>query len=317
MELHPCWFLGGLTLYSIASGPTWGLLATISLTQLNNTEKQYPYIRMGATLGWMSAGYLASLVFHADTSLLCGYAAAGVKLITAWVAIGIPNTPSLGNGTSWKNALGFGSFRLFRERDHAVLFLVTGLFSIPLTAFYMYSAEMFQILGDPTPLASMTIAQWSELATIPFLGLLMTRYRLKTLLLWGIGLSVLRYGLSGYAGLSETILWHSLGVALHGLCFTIYFISIQVFLDRRVEPALRGQAQGLLGLMNSGIGPLIGAFLCAWLRESTIDENGKGWEIFWWSLAAMISFCWLIFLLFYRGQFPQRTRCIRLPSASH
>jgi MFS family permease len=300
--LGPWWFMGGLAVYALVSGPTWGLLATVSLANLKDGERRYPLVRLGATLGWMAAGYITSYVLHADTSLLAGYAAAGARVFAGVISFYMPNTPPLGRGKSWRSALGFGAFSLFRNRDHAVLLLVTGLFSVPLVAFYMYSAELFEMLGDKTPTATMTVGQWSEIVAMLMLGTLMVKYRLKTLLMWGLGLSALRYGLSGYAGLSGIIGWHVAGVALHGVCYTIYFVTAQVYLDRRVDPSLRGQAQGLLGLMTSGTGPLFGAIFCGWLRQACVDENGNGWETFWWVLAGIIAVCWAGFGLLYRGK---------------
>ncbi len=300
--LHPWWFIAGIALYATVSGPTWGLLATISLANLDDGEKRYPLVRLGATLGWMAAGFLTSYALDADSSLVVGYAAAGARIFAGFLSFGVPNTPPLGQGKSWRSALGFGAFSLFRHRDHAVLFAVTGLFSVPLVAFYMYSTEMFQMLGNKTPTATMTVGQWSEIAAMPLLGMLMVRFRLKTLLMWGLGLSVLRYGLSGYAGLTGIVAWHVAGVALHGVCYTIYFVTAQVYLDRRVDPSMRGQAQGLFGLMTSGIGPLFGALFCAWLRTVCVDETGAGWQNFWWILAAIIAACWISFGLFYRGK---------------
>jgi hypothetical protein len=300
--LGPWWFMAGLAVYALVSGPTWGLLATVSLANLKDGERRYPLVRLGATLGWMAAGFITSYVLHADTTLLAGYAAAGARVFAGVISFYMPNTPPLGQGKSLRSALGFGAFSLFRNRDHAVLLLVTGLFSVPLVAFYMYSAELFEMLGDKTPTATMTVGQWSEIVAMLMLGTLMVKYRLKTLLMWGLGLSALRYGLSGYAGLTGIMGWHVAGVALHGLCYTIYFVTAQVYLDRRVDPSLRGQAQGLLGLLTSGIGPLVGAVFCGWLRQVCVDENGDGWETFWWVLAGIIAVCWGAFGLLYRGK---------------
>lgn len=298
----PVWFLFLLAGYSIVSGPTWGLLATISMTHLGEGGRRYPLVRVGATVGWIAAGFLTSYVLRADASPAAGYAGAATRIACGILAFRLPHTPPLGLGKSWKNAFGLGAFSLFKHRDHAVLFTVTGLFSIPLVAFYMYSPELFEALGDKTPTASMTIAQWSEIAAMLLLGAMMVRYRLKTLLLWGLGLSALRFAMSGYAGLSGIVGWHTAGVALHGVCYTIYFVTAQVYLDRRVEPSMRGQAQGLLGLMAAGIGPLVGAFFCRWLRVVCVDESGHGWEMFWGVLATIIAACWLAFGLMYRGK---------------
>ncbi|WP_411826517.1 MFS transporter [Luteolibacter sp. AS25] len=301
MGLGPVWFMVGLAFYALASGPTWGLLATISLKHLSNGEKNYPLVRVGATFGWIAAGFVASYVLHADSSPVAGLASAVVRTLAGLVALGLPNTPPLGLGKSWRSAFGLGVFSLLKKRDHAVLFGVTGLFSIPLVAFYMYSAEFFKALGDKTPTASMTVAQWSEVAAMLSLSALMVRYRLKTMLMYGLGLSAVRFAMSGYAGFTDVKGWHVAGVALHGVCYTMYFVTAQVYLDRRVDPALRSQAQGLLGLMMAGLGPLIGAFFCGWLRDFCVDDAGNGWENFWWVLAGMIAVCWGAFAVMYRG----------------
>jgi len=300
--LPPVWFIVGLAAYGLTSGPCWGLLANIGLSNLGNPEKQFPLVRLGATFGWVGAGFLTSYALNADSSPVAGYAAAVAHLCSGVIGLFLPDTPPLGRGKSWRSALGLGGFVLFKNRDHAVLFCVTGLFSIPLAAFYMFSPELLKALGDKSPSASMTIAQASEVVAMLVLGTMMLKYRLKTILLWALGLSVLRYGLSGYAGLTGAVGWHMLGIGLHGVCYTFYFVTVQVYMNRRVDPRLRGQAQGLLSLMTSGVGPLAGALFCGWLRVVCVDENGNGWQNFWWILAGVITVCWAIFGILYRGR---------------
>ncbi|MBC7981273.1 MAG: MFS transporter [Armatimonadetes bacterium] len=301
LGLGPWWFITGMAAYSLVTGPTWGLLATISLTHLGDGERQYPLVRMASTLGWIMAGFITSYVINADSSPVSGYASAAARVFAGGLAFLMPNTPPLGVVKNWKTALGIGGFALFKNRDHAVLLGVTGLFSVPLAAFYMYAPELLKALGDITPTATMTIAQWSEVAAMFMLGGMMIRFRLKTLLMWGLGLSMLRFSMSGYAGHTWEVNWHVAGIALHGVCFTIYFVTAQVYLDRRVEPGMRGQAQGLLGLMMAGIGPLVGALFCGWLRNFLVNDKGQGWEMFWWVLAGIIGVCWAIFGMFYKG----------------
>jgi MFS family permease len=298
---NPWWFIGFLGMYSLASGPMWGLLATISLSHLPNGEKQFPLVRMGATLGWVVAGLVASYVLRVDVSPSAGYAGAVARLVACGFAIFLPNTPPLGRARSWKGLLGFDAFKLLKERDHCVFFVVTTVFSIPLAAFYMYAPEHLRMLGNERPTATMTIAQLSEIAAMFLVGGMMGRFRVKTVLLWALGMSVVRFGMSAYAGFTDLENWHITGIALHGVCYTFYFITAQVFLDRRVEPGLRGQAQGLLALVSGGLGPFIGAYLCGWLRATYVGVNGEGWLPFWGILASIIAICFLGFAVFYRG----------------
>jgi nucleoside transporter len=299
---NPWWFVGLLGIYSICSGPSWGLLTTISLTHLAHGERQFPLVRVGATIGWMVAGVLTSYVLHADVSPVAGYASAAARMLGGMAALMLPHTPPLGSATSWRSRMGLDAFVLMKQPDHRVFFTVTALFSIPLSAFYMYAPELLKTLGDVHPTATMTIAQITEVLAMILVGSVMVRFRVKVILLWALGLSILRFGMSAYAGASGLITWHIGGIALHGMCYTFYFITAQVFLDRRVDPGLRGQAQGLLALVTSGIGPLVGTLFCGWLKSHCVGADGSGWEDFWSILAGTIAVCFLIFAVCYRGQ---------------
>lgn len=298
---NPWWFVALLGAGSLFSGPSWGLLTTIALTHLTHGERQFPLVRLGATIGWMAAGLITSYVLHADTSPVAGYASAATRLLCGVFAFLLPHTPPLGRGTSWQSRLGLDAFSLMKHRDHCVFFVVTALFSIPLSAFYMYAPELLAVLGDKHSTATMTLAQVTEIAAMLLVGSVMVRFRVKHVLLWALGLSVVRFGMSAYAGASGLIGWHIGGIVLHGMCYTFYFITAQVFLDRRVDPGLRGQAQGLLTLVSGGLGPLAGALICGWLRNHWITSDGRGWMEFWAILAGMIAVCFVIFAVYYRG----------------
>ncbi len=303
---HPAWFVGLLGMYSLFSGPAWGLLATISLTSLEHGERQFPLVRVGATVGWVIAGLLTSYGLRMDTSPAAGYMGAVARLLAALAAFLLPPTPPLGQGTSWQSRLGLDAFQLFKQRDPCVFFLVTMLFSIPLSAFYMYGPEFLRDLGDVRSTGTMTIGQVSEVAAMLLVGTVMVKFRVKTVLLWALGLSVVRFGMSAVAGLNGVVAWHIAGIALHGVCYTFYFITAQVFLDRRVEPGLRGQAQGLLVMVSGGLGPLAGALVCGYLRAHCVMPDGQGWAVFWAILAAMIAGCFMIFAVFYQGRDAER-----------
>ncbi|MEI6604993.1 MAG: MFS transporter [Verrucomicrobiota bacterium] len=301
LHWNPWWFFGILMIHAVLAGPSWGLLTMISLTHLTQGERLFPLVRLGSTIGWVMAGYLTSYVFKTDASAAAGCVAAVATGLAGLAGMGLPCTPPLGRAGSWRNAMGIGAFALLRERNQLVFFTVTLLFSIPLAGFYMLAPQQLMVLGGKHPTATMSTAQWSEMLAMLVVAGLMTRYRVKTLLLWALGLSVLRYGMSAYAGASGLLGWHIAGIALHGICYTFYFVTAQVFLDRRVAPDLKGQAQGLLTLAASGLGPLLGALLCGWLRGQLLDADGHGWLELWATLGAMIAGCFIILAVFYRS----------------
>jgi MFS family permease len=224
------------------------------------------------------------------------------RIIGGMIALLLPLTPPLGNAVSWKSRFGLDAFAILKQRDQCVFFIVTTLLSIPLAAFYMYAPEFLKALGDERPAGTMTIAQVIETFSMLVLASVMTRFRIKTVLTWALGFSVLRFLLSALAGVDGVAVWHIAGIALHGICFTFYFVTAQVFLDRRVDPGLKSQAQGLLAMVSNGLGPLIGTLVCGWMRQTLVHPDGTGWTAYWLWLAAMVFVCLIIFVAFYRGR---------------
>jgi hypothetical protein len=146
---HPWWFIGLLAVHSLLAAPAWGILATISLTHLSHGARQFPLVRVGATIGWVAGGLATSHLLHADASPLAGHAAAVVRLLGGLLAFALPHTPPLGGRpAALSSRLGLDAFSLLKQRDYCVFFVVTALFSIPLAAFYMYAPEFLKVLGN-------------------------------------------------------------------------------------------------------------------------------------------------------------------------
>ena len=92
------------------------------------------------------------------------------------------------------------------------------------------------------------------------LSALFLKWRLKWIFACGLGFGVARFAFSAL----NTKGWLLVGVALHGVSFTMVMITAQIYLDQRVDPSWRSRAQALLSLMNSGIGNLLGYLGTGW-----------------------------------------------------
>lgn len=301
-DWNPWWFIGLLAAQSLLSGPLWGLCTTVALAHLDSAEKRFPLARLGGTIGWMAAGLITSHVLHADRSAVAGYASVVPRLLLGVLAFALPATHPAGTGRSWLSLLGIDAFALLRERDHFVFFLVTGLLSIPLAAFYMFVPRHLEALGDLHASATMTFAQWPEVLAMLTIGAVMSRWRIKTVLTWSLVIHVLRFASFTMAGVTGERLWLMPGVVLHGFGYTFYFITAQIFLDRRVPQGMRGQAQGLLTLVSGGIGSSVGNLLAGHLYDLTVLHGGGGWTVFWAALGSILVLCLGIFAFFYRGE---------------
>lgn len=302
-EGSPWFFLTMFFLTSVIAAPLWNLVITVAMTHLHRPEQQFPHVRLWCTVGWIIGGWISSLVLHADASPLAGYAGAGCRLILAALVFLCPHTPPRGVVGSWRSLLGFDAFRLLREKDLRTLLIASALLSMPIASFYMHTPAHLADLGDRRSTFTMSFGQWSEVAAMAVTGWLMLRYRIKTLLLAGLMFSVVRFVIFSYSGYQNSVpgLWA--GIATHGICYTLFFITGQIFLDRRVDAGMRGQMQGLLGLMTNGVGTLIGTLLLNWLHAATVERNGD-WGAYWLILAVFTLICLVWFLRSFQEKTP-------------
>jgi hypothetical protein len=148
----------------------------------------------------------------------------------------------------------------------------------------------------------MSIGQVSEAVALLGLGVVLVRFRLKWVLLLAIASGVLRFGLyaTGSAfGSAGVVLC---GVALHGVCWTFFFESGRVFVNRRVPAAMRAQTQALLTLVSGGLGGVVGTLVVGELyNRIVLADGGAGWTVYWLVLTGMCLLCGVGFAIGYRG----------------
>jgi MFS family permease len=301
-QLHPWYFVGLFFLTAVIGAPIWNLVITVALTHLPSPEQQFPKVRLWCTLGWILAGVMCSLVFHADASPLAGYVGAAFRLLLAAFIFILPHTPPRGVTRSWRSLMGFDAFRLLREKDLRVLLIASALLSMPVASFYMHTPEHLMALDDARATFTMSFGQWSEVLAMAITGWLMVKFQIKQLLLVGFGCCVLRFGFFAYAGYEHQVAWLWPGIAIHGICYTLFFIIGQIFMDRRVDPAMRGQMQGLLGLTTNGIGTLLGTWGLKILHQHTVEKSNN-WGLYWSILMAFTLLC----MFWFAGTFREKT----------
>ena len=303
----PWWFFVAFALNSLIAAPLWTLVTTIALSHVPNPEKNFPYIRMCATIGWVVAGWCASLVFHYDGRPEAGYAGVVLRVLLGVALALAPHTPPRGVSRSWRSLLGFDALRLMRNKEMRVLLCVSCALSMPITSFYMHTPEHLQHLRVEMPMLWMSFGQWSEVAAMLVTGYLMMKFRVKALLMAGLICCVLRFVWFALAGETHHVGWMIPGIAIHGVCYTIFFIVGQLHLDRQVEPGMRGQLHGLVSLATAGVGTLLGTLGLKWLHAFTV-ETRNDWATYWLTLTAFTVGCLLWFGFSFQGKASQQEK---------
>lgn len=265
------------------------------MSRLKSPEKEFGKIRAWATLGWMIGGVTVSYILHADSSVTSGYAAAWAWICTVIFSFSLPSTQGFAvrKFRSYREMLGLDALALLKNKNHRVVFLTAALMNLVLAAFYPYTVLNLGAVGVDHATAVMSLGQITELITMLVLAKLIVRHSFKSIFLMGIAFAVVRYALF----VVGTPLYLGIGVFLHGLCFTLFYITAQIYLERKLSSEMRARAQALLTLMMSGVGNLSGYLLCGWWRQYTSYWGIIGWSYFWLGLL-MVTL--LVMFYFYR-----------------
>lgn len=291
--------LGSMMAYALVTAPGFGLLTSIVLSRLKDARKEFGPLRAWATWGWMVSSFSISWLLHADKSPASGYGAAVIFLVEACFCLTLRPTPPTPSKAPrrWRDFFGWEALQLLRHPDHRLIFLTSVIFSAILSTFYRYSSAHLLDLGDPSPSATMGFAQVLEGIAMFALAGLLTRFRLKWVLLAGLLAGVLRMGLMATNMQSLLVL----SIALHGPVFVLFYPTTQIYLEQRVDHHLRAQGQALLSLLNSGVGNLSGYLLIGIWHTHCTTAAGVDWTKFWTPIGIGTALLSLFFAVFYQG----------------
>ncbi len=297
-QWHSFAILGLVQLLQFCFAPGWGVTTMLVLAQLPDPGRQFGAVRVWGTFGWMAAGPLVSLVLQADGSTLCGFASAVAWLGVAGLTFGLPRVApeAAKSPLNWKSLFGFETFVILRDPQHRALFLTAGLFSVPLAAFYPYTPMHLQDLGVQKTSVAMAMGQIFEAVSMYAMAPLLTRFRLRSLFIFAISVALLRYLLFASNTLSGVLV----GILLHGICFSLFFIPAQIYIEHRISRELRFRAQALMTLLIGGFGNLFGCLGCGALRSVCTRNGITNWPMYWLVLAGAVALVGAYFLLAYR-----------------
>lgn len=294
------WVLVLAQIHALWSVPSFGITTSLVLSRLHSPQQQFGPVRLWATIGWMSAGWVVSWVLGADASVVSGYAAcvAWIALLLFTCTMQAPVEAVARRHRSWKEILGIEALSLLRHPDHKVVFITAAMLNMVLAAFYPFTPLHLESRGFGHVTAVMSMGQITEAIAMLGLSLIMGRLRLKWVFLSGIFFGVLRYALFAL----DVPLAMGFGVFLHGFCYTLFVITAQIYLEQRIPSEMRARAQALLTLMMGGIGNLAGSLLCGWWLRACETETGPRWGVFWSGMTAATLAVFVFFAIAYKGR---------------
>ncbi len=294
-----------LLAYTLCYTPTIALTNSLSFTLMKNPEAEFPGIRVLGTIGWIVAGLLIGFMGIEDEATFF-IIAAGVSAALGIYSFTMPHIPPNTDQPKKTIAqiLGLDAFSLLKRKDFAILIIASFLICIPLVFYYSFTNAFLNEVGMVNAAGKMTMGQMSEIFFMLVMPFFFKRLGTKKMILIGMLAWVARYLLFAY-GNNEALVWmFYLGIILHGICYDFFFVTGQIFVDKRAPEHLRNSAQGLITFATYGIGFYVGNMVSGKVVHIFSNgENTHDWQTIW-MVPAVLS---LVVLIFFAITFKDTT----------
>ena len=301
-QTHFIPFYSLVLLYCLCFMPTLALTNSLAFRQMRDPKIEFGPIRVLGTGGWIAAGLFIGTLRLEATQLPMRLAAAA-SLVMAVYCLTLPHTPPLARDSrSSSGIFPKEALALLKERSMAVFAIASFLICIPLQFYYAFTNLFLNQVGVHNAAGKMAGGQMSELFCMLLIPWFFRRLGVKYMLAAGMIAWVLRYLLFAYgnAGAGMGMLWG--GILLHGICYDFFFVTGQIYIDRKASLALRAAAQGLITFITYGVGMFVGSWLSgAVVEHYAIGSAGAAVQYNWhaiWIFACGCSALVLVFFLF-------------------
>lgn len=298
--------------YMIAYMPTLALVNSVSFRQMDDPAKEFPFIRVWGTIGWIVAGLAISLVFKWDspegiaqgllrnTFLMTAVASAALGIFS----FTLPKTPprQRGGEADIRGQLGVSALGLLKDRNFLVFFVSSVLICIPLAFYYQNTNPFLVESGVSNPTGLMTLGQASEVLFMLLLPIFLVRYGIKKTLLVGMLAWVARYLMFAYGDADARLFMLVAGIALHGVCYDFFFVSGQIYTDSKAGVAHQSAAQGLITLATYGVGMLVGFQAAGLITDKFAAAGGHDWHGIWVYPAIFAAAVFVLFLVAFKNE---------------
>jgi nucleoside transporter len=290
-----------LLAYTLCYMPTLALTNSLSFHQMDDPSKEFPGIRVLGTIGWIVAGLAIGAMKIEATATPMQIAAVGSILLGLYSLV-LPHTPpkKVGHRVGWREVLGLDALKLMRDSSFAIFVAGSFLICIPLQFYYTFTNPFLNELNVSNAAGKMTFGQMSEIFFMLVMPWFFRRLGVKYMLLVGMAAWTARYVLFAYGNSSDLVWMLYAGILLHGICYDFFFVTGQIYVDRRAPADLRAAAQGLIAFVTLGVGMFIGSWASGRVVDAFGGPTGHDWQSIWLVPAAGAAVVFIIFAVAFR-----------------
>jgi nucleoside transporter len=300
--------------YMIAYMPTLALVNSVSFNQMDDPAKQFPYVRVFGTIGWILAGLLISFAFKWDSIDNIGQGmlsntftmVAIASAILGLFSFTLPKTPPSVNKddkVKLSDILGLDALKLLKDRNFLVFFISSVLICIPLAFYYQNISPFLTEYKVENSTAWASLGQISEVGFMLLLPFFFKKYGFKKTILFGMLAWGIRYLLFAYGNAGDLFFMLVIGIALHGICYDFFFVSGQIYTDSKAGEKVKSAAQGLITLATYGVGMLVGFWVAGQIVDKNIiTDELHSWQDIWIFPAIFAVVVLIIFALLFKEE---------------
>ena len=290
-----------IVFYSLLYMPTIALSNSIAFQQMTDPGKQFPWIRVFGTLGWIVAGIMIGKLGIEKTALTFQMAA------IASVALGLfsfilPNTPPKGKSadSSASSAIGADAFILFKDKPYLIFFIAAILVCIPLSFYYGFANLFLNEVGMNNAAGKMILGQVSEAIFILAIPFLFNSIGVKKMLLLGMTAWILRYVFFAFGNIDANLWMLYAGIILHGICYDFFFVTGYMYTEKKAGEKIKNAAQGLFTFATYGVGMFIGTWFSGFATDYYTTDGVHQWKEIWFVPTFVAVAVLIYFVLFFK-----------------
>jgi nucleoside transporter len=310
---EPSTFIWVLLLYCLTFTPAISLTTSIAMRQMANPEIEFPPIRVFGTIAWIVIVNVVGWYGWGDKATIFQLALL-LSLVLGVFSFFLPHTPpgKSKEPFSYAQLIGKDAFVLFKSKSFSLFFISSVLICIPLAFYYTWANPSLTdayILAFPSINADsfaienkMSLGQVSEIVFLLMLPFAYRKWGLKNIFIIGLLAWVFRFLFFGYGTADNTPWMLYLAILLHGVCYDFFFVSGQIYIDKKAGTAIKAQAQGLITLATYGIGMLLGNLIAGYVKDMNTLSNVTNWTNVWLVPAGIASLVLLLFMFFFKQE---------------
>lgn len=297
-----------LLAYTLCYTPTIALSNSISFSQMDEPGKDFPSIRVLGTIGWIVAGLTIGFLGIEDKAVQFKIASV-CSVVLGLFCFALPHVPPKKGPErmTLTQIMGLDAFSLLKKKDFAIMVISSVLICIPLMFYYSFTNPFFNESGMNNAAGKMTMGQMSEIGFMLVMPFFFKRLGIKKMILIGMAAWVARYLLFAY-GNNDALVWmFYLGIILHGICYDFFFVTGQIFVDKRAPKHLQNSAQGLITFATYGLGFYIGTLASGKIVDMyLISENLHNWKMIWLAPAFFSVLVMVFFAILFKDKLQEQ-----------